>query len=50
VNVVLVGWMNRDFGRRQSEYKPALAGVDVSQPQDVSKKSAVSIRVFAVND
>jgi hypothetical protein len=50
VNVVLVGWMNRDFGGRQSKDQPAPASVDVSQPQHIAKKGAVSIRVFAVND
>jgi len=50
VNVVLVGWMNRDFGGRQSKNQPAFASVDVSQPQHIAKKGAISIRVFAVND
>ena len=50
VHVVLLGRVNGEFGRRQSEDEPASAHIDVAEPQDVAQKGAVCIRLGAVDD
>jgi hypothetical protein len=50
VLVVLFVWMERDLGRRERKNQPAVAGVDRSKFENVSKKPAVGLRVFAVDN
>ena len=48
--IVFIGWVDGDFGGRQSEDQPSLADVDVRQLKHVPQERAVGLRILAVND
>jgi hypothetical protein len=50
VNVVFIGGMNSDFGRRQTENEPAMADIHVRQLEDIAQKSAVCFGIRAVDN
>jgi hypothetical protein len=50
VDVVLLGRMDSDFRRRQSENEPSVADVDVRQRKHIAEKCAVGVRVRAGDD
>jgi hypothetical protein len=48
--VILFGRMNRDFCRWHCKDQPAAASVHRSKSKDVTEESAISRRIFAVDD
>jgi hypothetical protein len=50
VFTALLGWMDRDLGRRQRKDKPALSDVHMREAQHVAEKGAIRLSVRAVND
>src|SRR5439155_20280951 len=50
MHVVFLAWMDRNFGRRQSEDNPAVAHIHVRQLKHILQESPIRLRVSAVND
>jgi hypothetical protein len=50
VNVVLVGRMHRNFGRRQRKDQPSVPGIYRTVPEHVAKERTVPRGVLAVDD
>jgi hypothetical protein len=50
MQVVLPGWMNSQFGRRECKDQPTIADIYVREIEMVTKEGPVSIRVLAVDD
>ena len=50
VHIVLLRWMHGHFGRGQSEDQPAVADIDVRQPEHVGEECAVCLGSVAVDD
>src|SRR5262249_17357400 len=50
VAIILFRGMNRDFGRRQREDQPPVAGVDGRESKDVPEEGAISRRILTVDN
>ena len=49
VHVVLAGWMDSYFRRRQTKDEPSVPDVDIRQLENVAQKGTVCIRTLAVD-
>ena len=50
MHVVRLGWMDGQFSRRQSEDQPAIAHIDMREPEHLAQQGAVGLGALTIND